>query len=369
MFRLLPGSRQSVRGSIGRGFAAFTLVCAVGDMGCAHLPQDEFAAYIDSFEAIESIVRELLADYGTAKRGLAQTFPDRTDRYPVVLDVSTVLDADAGNREVAARLAALEGIAAYNGLLIALSDGRSPDEMRQQADTLRNVLESLEMLALSPPLSGELLTEVIEICTRARDRARFLAIVERGAPLIDSILDVFVQDVENLYGVRVAVVGLQLNRTRRDIASAKAALDHLAALYAPPPAGTELSRRRSHVESEANRILAVIAPGSEAALPAGSAPYDEGAQASLDAQLSVLRGLAANEQALVDSINAYHSALLQYVELLRKTRVYLTALRLACTEKPVAAKQTEIVALGQELNGASGELLATLRTTRAAVIH
>lgn len=367
MFHLHLGSRQSVRGRIQRGLAVLTLACVLGAIGCARLPQDEIVAYIDSFEGLESTVRELLADYGTAKRGLTETSSERSDRYPVALDVSSALDPDAGDLEISARLAALEGIGAYNGLLIALSDGSSPDEVRRQADTLRTVLESMQMLALPPPLSGELLTEVIEICTRARDRARFLAIVERGAPLIDSILDAFVQDAESFYGVRVAVVGLQLNRTRRDIASARAALDHLAALYAPPPAGTELSRRRSHVESEANRILAVIAPGSEAALPTGSLTYDEGAQARLNAQLAVLQGLAADEQALVDSINAYHGALLQYVELLRRTRAYLTTLRMACTEKSAGAQQTQLVALGHDLNAQSGALLAALRATRTAV--
>ena len=154
----------------------------------------------------------------------------------------------------------------------------------------------------------------------------------------------------DFYRVRVGLVGTTITDIEFKQETILSAVDDLAGDYTLPTAGTDLALQRAQLESKVALLRAAIAPNlAGRPLPVGPASYDAEAQARIEEQVDVLRGLCVERRSLAEGLAAYHAQLSEYVRLLDETRQYFDALVRITDAREIAVRGHAVSTRAQKL--------------------
>ena len=342
-------------------FWLFVCVPILLNAGCAHIPAAETALYADAFRDVSAVTHDLLDDYSAALDAFdAQDAKSEQpqNHYPVVFDPEIAQSSEAPPPVIAGFDYALRAIEEYNAALLERADGADDARLTARAAAIGNFISSSGIVPAGLPIA-DIAHEVLAMLSRANDRKEFETTLRNGKPLIEKLLLGFENATADFYRVRVGLVGAAITEIDFKQQTVLDAIEEIAGTYALPPAASELSLQRAQIETEIALLRAEIAPHHAARpLPVGPSPYDAEAQARIEEQVHVLRGLCADRRALAHGLSAYHAQLGEYVRLLDETKQYFDALARAADSREVAVR-------AQSVSMRAGKLRTEMRRTRS----
>jgi len=349
------------------GLALPVLVLALLN-GCAHLPIREVTRYASAFQDVAAVTDELLGDYSQAIDTIAAqeaAASDRQSAYPIQFNPIEALTSEKPDPAVEGFQASLRAVEAYNNALLDLAQGAPDDRLLGHAAAITHLLETLGMGASPGGLPAtEMIQTLLSLLAQAQNQKQFAAALAKGRPIVDLLLDGFVNATPDFYRVRVGIVGAAITEIEFKQESVLDELEQISRNYAPPAAGTELSLRRARVETEVAALRAAISPEAVGhPLPTGAQSYDENVQDRLEQQARVLRGLCDERRALAEGLAAYHGHLADYVRLLDETRRYFDAL-LKAIDSP---SDSDAAVRAHDVNAKAASLRADIRESRGAL--
>lgn len=330
--------------------------------GCAHMPVTETTQYSDAFRDAAAVTGDLIDDYSAALDAMAaqdaESAPN-SSAYPLHFDPNAARSAEKVPPALAGFENALHAIEEYNAALLDLANGGNDARLAARARAITNYLDHVDVFPAGLPIA-DIAHEVLVILSRAKSAKEFESILTKGKPLVDRLLQHLADSTADFYRVRVGLAGATITGLEYKQEAILNAIDDLARVYAVPPAGTELALQRAQLESKVALLRAAIAPNlAGRPLPVGAASYDAEAQARMEEQVEVLRGLCVERRSLAEGLAAYHAQLSEYVRLLDETRQYFDVLVRATDPKEIASR-------GHAVSTRAGELRADMRHARSA---
>lgn len=356
---------------------ASILVAAIALLSsCAQIPTKQLTSYTQAFAQAQSASEQVLLDFDQAlkearalQRALnpAAAAPTPPSPYPRTW-VDASKDAGAGvPDDIEARRRAFKVVADYNAVLVQLAEGKSVEEVKASAsglltsaDKLLTVVSGAGIPALSS-VTG-IVSTLIGLFEKARLREEFVQAVQKGAPIVQQILDALIADIGSHYDARVSV----LNRERvRALAGMRSAAESAASIVAKHgvPDGD-----RDKIEAAVNDKLAV-ARSEGVRLPVKlstggkSAPaYAELAKAQVQDELNTLDRMSKTYVENVAAAKSLGAMLGGYRKLLEAAQASMKAL-VKSLDEPVdlAASTDELLSVAFALR----RDLAGLRTALA----
>ena len=254
MIKFSPASRPSGRAAPSTALPWVRCASAVlmaGTLlwlsGCAVSPQarQSLTAYVIASEQVQQTAGDLLTDY--ANRSLARAasqqpvatkpaeeYPHRFD--PAAVSAKPVLTSN--ERAIAETRQALVVIHYYDALLVALAEGRSDAEVRQQTGAFGSALKTLAKIggAVIPGIDAALglAEKFIKLANEDANRKELLRLVEEGRGPLRQILQAMEAETKAMYSMAVGETDNRLPEIRLAIQAAASPLAKLCGLYAPP---------------------------------------------------------------------------------------------------------------------------------------
>ena len=225
MMKFSPAPRPSGRAAPSTVLPWARRACAVlmaGTLlwlsGCAVSPQarQSLTAYISASEQVQQTAGDLLTDY--ANRSLARAASQQpvatkpAEEYPHKFDpaaVSAKPVLTANERAIAETRQALVVIHDYDALLVALAEGRSEAEVRQQTGAFGSALKTLAQIggAVIPGIDAALglAGKFIKLANEAANREELLRLVADGRGPLRQILQGLQAETKGMYDMAVAL--------------------------------------------------------------------------------------------------------------------------------------------------------------------
>ena len=370
-FSIRWGSGQNFtwrpRGRPARRRGVSLLILAVV-CGCAHVPVRETAQYADAFHDVAAVTNDLLSDYAAATDSVAARASAASNRpavYPIQFDPAAALSADTPDPAVLGFQRALGAIEEYNAALLDLAQGGGDERFAAHAQRASKLIEALG-IGTSPAgvPATELVRELLSLLAQAHTRKQFTDALERGRPVLDKLLQGFIDATPDFYRVRVGIVGAAITEIEFKQETVLDELDRIAQDYAPPAAGSNLALCRAQIESEVAALRLAVSPDAVVRpLPTGPRPFDSAAQDRLEEQVRVLRGLCTDRKALAAGLASYHQHLSEYVRLLNEARGYFDALLRAAGKGGGA----DLAVHTHDIQAQSSKLDRAVRESRSAL--
>lgn len=219
---------------------AVPLLVALG--ACDSVPKAEFKTYADAFDEVKQASEQYLTEYALAKAERAKTAPGAAEPasdYPTPQELRQRVVDRGPDSDIRERRRALEAVVRYNGVMLALAEGKSAQEVASGIGSLIAAVQSVGALigAGVPGLPGSavaLASRFLAELQKADNRAQFVEALKVGEPLIQGILALLKEDAIDIYTIRFGSgeqqIGNRLTTIRRMIAQ----MTSVTAEFAPP---------------------------------------------------------------------------------------------------------------------------------------
>jgi hypothetical protein len=318
------------------GLVSLVLAAAALASSCTAVPQREFLAYRDAFDAAREASEGVLADYGAVRVEAARLTPAAPDASAAAASLSQQLGLDtygpraetSGDDALDVRLRAWDIAGKYNDALLALATGASEDEVGAAVNGLLDSLQAFPVGEIAEtagdivPYSG-VVTDVIRMIQDDVAARRFAQAVRKASPLMRDFTGLLGADAALFRKARLALLDQQF-------ADAQIAVVIAADRF------RELTAAHGWNESEARQVRALAALANERAVLAGDAPAfapielpanapPPAGAATAAADLAELQRLgqeveqqAQAAHAVVARMQAYCRLMDQYAELVRE---------------------------------------------------
>ena len=368
----VPTQESSRKGHGGQSIRMNWLGCCVAAglvQGCAQIPLKEFQSYQQAFNETQSVAKEVLADYADARdsvptlpslgAGRDSDAPPGAVVLPYPAHFAPPLSAAIATKpdDLAVRLQALDTVARYNDILSALAEGKSVAQVKASAKGFATSLERLQSVIGNPSLGKltsslgsylPLVNTVLGIIENARTRAEFIEATRRGEPLVRQILDIFIEDTRDFYGVRYTLIDTQVVRLKTAIQDNRETMQTLARSHLAPTDSDQVKDLKELEDKVAAKLSAIGFTGTKFQLPpggAGASPYSELVATQLVQFDATIESQVSDYNALVTKMNTYHGLLAKYVSLLEQTKQNLMLVRAAIDAPQDIVPQTQEVFL------------------------
>ena len=371
----VPTQKLSRKVHDGQSFRMKWLICCVAAglvQGCAQIPLKEFHSYQQAFNETQSVAKEVLADYADARDSVPTVPPSGARRdsdtppaatntvvLPYPAHFAPPLSAAIATKpdDLAVRLQALDTVARYNDILSALAEGKSVAQVKASAKGFATSLERLQSVIGNPSLGKltsslgsylPLVNTVLGIIENARTRAEFIEATRRGEPLVRQILDIFIEDTRDFYGVRYTLIDTSVARLKTAIQDNRETMQKLARAHLAPTDPEQVKELKELEDKVAAKLSAIGFTGTKFQLPpggAGASPYGELVATQLVQFDATIERQVSDHNALVTKMNTYHGLLSKYVSLLEQTKQNLMLVRAAIDAPQDIVPQTQEVFL------------------------
>lgn len=370
----VPTQESSRKGHGGQSFRMKWLACCVAAgvvQGCAQIPLKEFQSYQQAFDETQSVAKEVLADYADARDSFSKAPPSGAGRdgdptaatnkvvLPYPTQFAPPLSAATASKpdDLAVRIQALETVARYNDILSALAEGKSVAQVKASANGFAGSLERLQSVIGNPSFGKltaglgsylPLVNTVLGIIENARTRAQFIEATRRGEPLVRQILDIFIEDTRDFYGVRYTLIDTQVARLKVAIRDNGETMQTLARAHLAPTGPDQMKELKDLEDKVAAKLSAIGFAGTKFQLlpgGAGASPYSELVATQLVQFDATIQSQVSDHNALVTKMNSYHALLSKYVSLLQQTKQNLMLVRATIDAPQDIVPQTQEVFL------------------------
>lgn len=340
MMKFSPAPRPSGRAAPSTVLPWARRACAVlmaGTLlwlsGCAVSPQarQSLTAYISASEQVQQTAGDLLTDY--ANRSLARAASQQpvatkpAEEYPHKFDpaaVSAKPVVTANERAIAETRQALVVIHDYDALLVALAEGRSEAEVRQQTGAFGSALKTLAQIggAVIPGIDAALglAGKFIKLANEAANREELLRLVADGRGPLRQILQGLQAETKGMYDMAVGETNQKLPEIRQAIQAAASPLDKLCGLYAPPFEATVVTKMAT-LQGQAAELAKQTRTTAAVKVPfpfvPGRAPADATVATQAEVFVQAMRIHAQRYAEQVGAQKAYYEVLVKYVAALQ----------------------------------------------------
>ncbi len=229
-------------------FLAFTI-------GCTPVPKAEFSTYKQSFANARAVSEQMLVDYVAKKEAadaLDADLDDDRNEASRLFDPGTVGASGSDVSPIAAHVAAWEVMAQYNAVLTALAAGKSAQEVAGGVSALAENVQSLAMMAgtATPGLgfAVPVISDFLELAEKARTQQEFKEAAQKAHPIIKKIInDVFIPDTKNFDARRELLADESLRFAYGKLQKSGRAAARLDSEHSDPPAGSSFAAGRTKV--------------------------------------------------------------------------------------------------------------------------
>ena len=347
--------------------------------GCAVSPQarQSLTAYVSASEQVQQTAGDLLTDY--ANRSLARAasqqpvvtkpageYPHKFD--PVAVSAEPVLTAN--ERAIAETRQALVVIHDYDALLVALAEGRSEAEVRQQTGAFGSALKELAKIggAVIPGIDAALglAGKFIKWANEAANREELLRLVAEGRGPLRKILQGMEAQTEGMYDNAVGETNKKLPEIRLAIQAAASPLAKLCGLYAPPLEAAVMTKMAS-LQVQAAEVAKQTRTTAAVKIPFPFVPGRAPADATVATQAEVfVQAMSIHAHRYAEQVaaqNAYYEVLVKYVAALQAMQAGFNTLAANLTAPVDLRTETaRLLGVGFELRNA----VATFRNQTPA---
>lgn len=303
--------------------------------GCAVNQQtrQSLTKYVRASDQIRLTADELLTDYTNRSNAQADRArpkpllpaPQYPDKFYPAGEPTTI--PTAAEWALAETRQALAVIHEYNDLLVALAEGRSEQEVREQTAAFGGALQSLLSIANTtiPGLSffTEVGGKIIKLAQDAANREQLAKAVVQGREPVATILKHLELQTDAMYDLSVEGTKQKQIAARVAILGAAEPLAALSMLHAPPIDGVIASKMAS-LQAQAGEVAKSTRTENAVRIPfpfsAGKPVADEAVYTEANIFVQSMRTSAQKYAELVAAQNAYYDVMGKYVAALRETR-------------------------------------------------
>ncbi len=361
-----PGSRQT-----GTGMHLSVAMCMLVATGCAQIPVAELGAYRSAFDQAQSASEQVLLDFDrtlTESKGLVKRAEDAKrqafEPFPSEWKNIPHKPGEGADADVEARRQALEVVDRYNDSLARLAEGKSVTEVSGSVGSLVDSITELVTVAgaaAMPELvaAGPLLSQWAQELEKARLRKQFADALERGAPVVDKILDALIADVGSHYELRAT-----LNNRKRLLAVGQIT-EQVGTVYMLLASRAAPGEDYDDVQAIQARVNGAVAPAAGELVeypyqlesgPPGAPAFGAVDAAALKASIAELSRRVESYTAIVAQVQSLGEVLTRYQALLGETKAALANLRRAQADNSrLAAATTDLLKTAFELRRAFEE--------------
>lgn len=326
------------------GLLAIAALC--GLTACSAIPQVELKAYREAVAQSKVSVQEVMLDHQQARDELERRMALRARPVtPATVEFSTTfVNPPAARVDHAIVLGkAIDAIESYNDLLVTLAEGKGVEQVQGSARLFASVLGDKATTLLAPGI-GILINDVLGALELARSREEFKKAAKAGAPVVEKILDVLIENAADYYALRASLAAMDTGAIKGLMAARIGALEsRVEQSRSGPelwPASVQrvnaalgqvggLRARKDGIRLEGKCALSKAQPCA-ALLPADV----------LDSILA-LEEDASRYTRQVEKMNTYLSLMQNYVRLLSMTKQALAELNAAVDRPQSTASQFE----------------------------
>lgn len=350
---------------------------------CTGIPKAELSVYTESFNAVRSASEAILVDYAAAQKEnvtieatIAAREEAKQSSIPATFDPHAALAFDGTDANVVARLQVLETITRYNGVLVALAEGKSVEEVKGRFNALTGSLTTLlstfgtvvPVLSLATPI----VETFLELAEMARTREAFKKAIKEGEPIIRMIIDKgLIADTQDFYGVRRTLAERESRRVRRAGLESAMTVTKIAAEHLEPASGSSLETSKQVAQQKLAAALELLDHkdtevtvtggvkrklSNLTGLPAGTADapaYTELVQVRMNQLVESTESAASKYQKVISDTKTYWELLSAYVKLLNQTKAILENVRVQLDAPPnIEAMARQLALTAIKLRGA-----------------
>ncbi|CAN5118650.1 hypothetical protein BH11PSE10_BH11PSE10_09210 [soil metagenome] len=324
--------------------AGVVLVACALTGGCAVTPQvrQSLNDYVSASEQVRQTAGDLVTDYENfSKAHLARKQPAAaaagpSAEYPGVFDPAAVFIKPAltdSEKAIAETRQALLVVHDYSALLVALVEGRSEAEVRQQTESLGGTLRELASIGglVIPGVTqfAGLASKFIKLAQDAANRELLLVAVDEGREPMRLILQGLKDQTPGIYGVSLDETRSKQRALREAIQALAISLAKLCSLNGPPVEAA-VATTMAEMQVQAGEVAGQTrtAPAFKIPFPfvAGKAPADSAVAAQAEVFVQGMRVHAQRYGELVAAQNAYYGVLSKYIRTLDATQASFKAL-------------------------------------------
>jgi hypothetical protein len=359
---------------------SFLVALAMALAACTQIPVSELTQYRDAFNQVEQTSESVLVEFDQTlkqsrtivairEKAVAEEGAEPVAPYPIEFEDFLKQLGPPDGQDIETRRRALRVVSQYNDMLTQLAEGKSVESIRTSAGGLVEGLGKFVVAASGTAVPGlsalvslaETLAGQIE---RARLRAEFETAVQDGAPLIDAILQAFIDDASDHYKLRAGFAAEQRTLIVADSVDQVRALRDLLQSHAAPDDPIALQDQLNTVLLPLRGELRPFGfPYQVAGWPAGAAAFTSVEANQVQLLLKEAGRSAEAYGKNVQDIRARGEALAKYRQMLTTTKTALRQLRQAL-DRPqdleVVAEEILTLAFGVKSD------LARLRAAFAA---
>lgn len=337
----------AARRRLGAGAALAVLLLA---SGCAVTPETRHSldAYTQAMQQVDQSAQVFLDEYGERVRQQAEKqriaqggTVAPLEEYPGQFVLPGSASQSPEDQAIAKTRHALRVVRAYNEALVALAEGRSLQEVRQDTVGFATQLQALASMAGAaiPGIAAFTAVgpSVIKLAQDAWNRQQLADAVRNGREAVDTILAELAAQVPPMYTVSVVATSQEQDELRAAMKRLGGGLAAVAQRHAPPTDGNlaaDLSAMQAQLGDMGRHTRTVAVLPIALKFTAGRPVYDNGAHAEAQVYLQSMSAAADRYAGLVARQNAGHAALARYVAALGQARTSLGALA-ASFDQPV----------------------------------
>ena len=330
--------------------AVLFFLVALGLTACGEIPKDSLKTYSESFQTAHAASEDFLVQFGQTQKSAREFIAANSEPsdelfrpYPDTLP-ATPRNGEAVDPAVEAMRLGFDVISHYNATLVALADGKGPEEVGAAVSGLVGALSNFVPAAgVASAAVGTLATEL----ERARLRREFSAALEKGAPIVRDILRIVADNVDTGYSNNVVLADRSRALLVFDILERVRELQALMRGHSAPPAGsrtfTELPDRQEALDALLSPIARETGVASQfpfqLTFTAGAAPYSSGAESAINRLIETISGQIKQYDAILARVTALAQSGSAYKQLLNLTMQSLTALENADATPPDLTRQ------------------------------
>ncbi|MBW7990577.1 MAG: hypothetical protein FVQ84_11265 [Planctomycetes bacterium] len=318
--------------------------------GCPSVPHREFKSYSDAFAETKTITEQLLLEYDLAKqaetkrRSAGMNSVKRSPPYPPVVNLTHIDEGKSIKDPVNARRDALKVVTGFNSVLISLAEGKKPEEVKSATDSFIENLNDFSKLIsedFTIPYAGQVGAIISTIVTKleeAENRKQFIAALREAEPIIQSILDLFAKDAQDIYKIKARQTDRIWSDHQDKVATLIRQIKTVAKEHSMP-AG-EMAKKLQNIEKEVRQVYnrAGLYDNTEELLTTGNKPLDELTISQFQQTLVQANSETDKYESIIKAQIAFHELIISYGQLLNKTKSTLTTVRLAL-DAPVDIRQ------------------------------
>lgn len=306
-------------------------------LGCTStVPKRELAAYTQAFDEAEVATEQLILYLDRAKL-IASEVEKRSSNastpFQLEIQLRVVPYSTPKIDVIAARRLALDVIVRYNSVLMALAEGKKPEEIRSSISSLTKGLSTFAGIAsnVSLPLNAttSLISTIVSKLQDAHNKAQFEAAIREASPIIDKILDLFRKDAEDVYRISAENAYQRITGYKDSIFDLSIQMNLVAMEHEEPELEflTEFRRIKADLRNTLDTVgfndMAIDLPTT------GQIPFDDNTLNQLRSSLDLAETMRDQYSAVVTEQNALYGLIESYGYLLLKTSQSLKTLGMA----------------------------------------